>query len=168
MNDSLQYKDFMIRPWQPGDREAAGALIAAVLAEYGLGWDATGSDRDAWEVEACYWETGGEFWVVYQGDRLVGTGGYHPIDREPQAVEIRKMYLHQDVRGQGLGRFLLACLEQAAGERGFDTICLETASVLKEAVGLYESAGYQPVMDVATPRCDRAYVKRLKSVPSSV
>ncbi len=168
MGEMLRYQGFDVRPWQPTDREAAGALIASVLAEYGLQWDAAGSDLDAWQVETYYWQTGGEFWVIHQGDRLVGTGGYHPINRGPKTVEIRKMYLHPSVRGVGLGRFLLAALEQAIVRRGFEAIWLETASVLQAAVYLYESAGYQPAAGVVTPRCDRVYVKDLKSPPSPI
>ncbi|MBC7822844.1 MAG: GNAT family N-acetyltransferase, partial [Candidatus Parcubacteria bacterium] len=78
-----------------------------------------------------------------------------------KAVEIRKMYLVPEVRGQGLGRFLLKELERAIGDRGFDQIWIETASVLKEAVKLYESSGYQSATGVETERCDLVYVKQL-------
>ena len=33
-------------------------------------------------------------------------------------------------------------------------MCVETASVLKEACQLYTSAGYRPVEGVETQRCD--------------
>ncbi len=157
------FRQYRIRPWQPEDRQVAGAVIAAVLAEYGLGWDPQGSDRDALEVETHYWQTGGEFWVIEDGDTLVGTAGYHPIQRGNRSVEIRKMYLQPSARGQGLGRYLLSQLEKAIQRRGFEQIWVETASVLKEAVQLYETSGYLPVEEVETARCDRAYYKRLSS-----
>ncbi|PSN17257.1 GNAT family N-acetyltransferase, partial [filamentous cyanobacterium CCP5] len=62
---------------------------------------------------------------------------------------------------QGLGRFLLGCLEQAVYQSGYREIWIETASVLREAVQLYESAGYEPATGVETLRCDRVYKKRL-------
>jgi putative acetyltransferase len=68
----------------------------------------------------------------------VGTAGYRPTSRGDRAVELRKMYLLPQARGQGLGRYLLNTMEAAIGQRGFTDIWLETASVLKEAVGLYE------------------------------
>jgi putative acetyltransferase len=157
------FRRYRIRPWQPEDRQAAGAVIAAVLAEYGLSWEPQGSDRDAMEVEAHYWQTGGEFWVIEDGDTLVGTAGYYPIPRGDQAVEIRKMYLQSSARGQGLGRYLLEQLEEAIQRRGFEQIWVETASVLKEAVQLYETSGYLPAQEVGTARCDRAYLKRLSA-----
>jgi putative acetyltransferase len=69
------------------------------------------------------------------------------------------MYLLPEARGQGLGRFLLQLLEQAIEAKGFQQIWLETATVLREAVKLYESSGYQLSTGVETQRCDRVYVK---------
>ncbi|MGB3312412.1 MAG: GNAT family N-acetyltransferase [Nodosilinea sp.] len=152
---------YLVRSWQPGDREAALALIAQVLREYSLTCEPADSDRDAREVEACYWEPGGEFWVVELDRELVGTAGYRPTSRGPGAVELRKMYLLPQVRGQGLGRYLLSTMEATIQRRGFEEIWLETASVLKEAVGLYERSGYQPASGVETARCDRAYRKKI-------
>jgi putative acetyltransferase len=152
---------YLIRSWQPGDRAAAVAVISQVLQEYRLACEPTDSDRDALEVEACYWETGGEFWVVENDGVVVGTAGYRPTHRGDGAVELRKMYLLPQARGQGLGRYLLSTLELAIQQRGFTEIWLETASVLKEAVGLYEASGYEAATGVETTRCDRVYRKRL-------
>jgi putative acetyltransferase len=132
-----------------------------VLAEYGLGWEPAGADRDVLEVESAYQQVGGEFWVVEQAGQIVGTAAYYPIGRSPNAVEIRKMYLRSTVRGQGLGRLLLTQLEGAIAAAGYDTIWIETASVLREAVQLYERSGYQPATGVETDRCDLVYAKAI-------
>lgn len=155
------YKNFLIRDWEPGDRTSAASLIATVLNEYGLTTEPTGADQDVYQVETAYWQTGGEFWVVEQQEKLVGTAGFYPIQRGKNAAEIRKMYLVPAVRGLGLGRFLLTSLEQRIAEKGFGQIWVETASVLKDAVQLYESSGYQAGMGVETERCDRVYFKNL-------
>ncbi|MEA5472566.1 GNAT family N-acetyltransferase, partial [Spirulina sp. 06S082] len=82
------------------------------------------------------------------------------IEKGNKAVELRKMYLLPEVRGQGLGHFLLQQLEMAIAARGFQEIWLETATILKEAVKLYESYGYQISTGVETQRCDRLYIKK--------
>ncbi|MBD2501143.1 GNAT family N-acetyltransferase [Anabaena azotica] len=156
------YQDFLIRNWQKSDRTKAAAVISYVLSEYGLGWEPKGADRDVLEVEECYLATGGEFWVIEHQSQIVGTGAYYPINRGEKAVEIRKMYLLPSVRGLGLGKYLLQQLEDAIASRGFQQIWIETASVLVEAVKLYENHGYQAATGVETPRCDRVYVKFLK------
>lgn len=159
MNTS--YHNFLIRSWMPDDREAAAAVIRDTLAEYGLTWEPAGADRDVLEVEASYINIGGEFWVIEQQGKIVGTAAYYPVQRGKKAVEIRKMYLLPAARGKGLGRYLLQELENAIASRSFQAIWVETASVLKEAVKLYESSGYQAATGVETARCDRVYLKFL-------
>lgn len=153
------YQTFLIRDWQPQDRQESANLIASVLIEYGLGCEPCGADVDVYQVEEYYQQTGGEFWVVEADKRLVGTAGFYPIPRGNQAVEIRKMYLLPEVRGKGLGKFLLLELEQKIKEKGFKQIWIETATVLKEAVQLYEHYGYEPTTGVETQRCDLVYKK---------
>ncbi|MBD2386884.1 GNAT family N-acetyltransferase [Cylindrospermum sp. FACHB-282] len=159
MQDGFQ--DFLIRDWEESDRTTAAAVINSVLSEYGLGWEPEGADRDVLQVEECYLATGGEFWVIEHRNQVVGTGAYYPIHRGEKAVEIRKMYLLPSVRGLGLGKYLLQQLEIAIALRGFREIWIETASVLAEAVKLYESNGYKPATGVETARCDRVYLKLL-------
>ncbi|EDZ92146.1 GCN5-related N-acetyltransferase [Limnospira maxima CS-328] len=155
------YKDFIIRSWESGDRQVVQDLIASVLAEYRLNCEPEGADIDVWEVEKYYLNNDGEFWVVEQHQNLVGTAAYYPINRGTNAVEIRKMYLQPQVRGLGLGKYLLTQLEQEIHRRGFQEIWIETATVLREAVKLYEHHGYEPTTGVETRRCDRIYKKTL-------
>jgi putative acetyltransferase len=157
----ISYADFLIRDWQPGDRHRAADVIRTVLAEYGLPWQPHSADQDVIAIEDYYLKTGGAFWVVERQGEIVGTSGYYPIHREINAVEIRKMYLLPAARNQGLGAFLLQQLETAIANQGFTGIWIETASILKEAVQLYESRGYLAATGIETARCDRVYVKYL-------
>ncbi|MEB3209856.1 MAG: GNAT family N-acetyltransferase, partial [Leptolyngbyaceae bacterium] len=119
------------------------------------------------QVEDAYWKTGGVFWVVEHQDVIVGSGGYHPSHRAEKVVELRKMFILPEFRRQGVGRFLLTELEKSAAAQGFTEMWLETATVLKEAICLYEKFGYQPSTGVETQRCDRVYYKRLSSSTST-
>jgi putative acetyltransferase len=156
-----KYQNFIIRDWQTEDRETAAGVIKTVLEEYGLPWQPELADRDVIEVEEAYLNVGGEFWVVEQDAVVVGTAAYQPIARGNKAVEIRKMYLLPAVRNQGLGRYLLQELEKAIAIKDYQEIWLETATILKEAVKLYERNGYEPATGVETARCDLVYLKRL-------
>ena len=75
--------------------------------------------------------------------RAVGCGALRALDAG--AVELKRMYVHPEVRRTGLGRALLAALEQAAAARGFTRVRLETGTAQHEAMSLYESAGYRRV-----------------------
>ena len=156
-----KHLDFSVRSWETRDRADAFHLIQDILVEYGLICEPFGADRDVYDVELFYHKKGGEFWVVERQGKIVGTAAYYPIERGNNAVEIRKMYILPAVRRQGLGKFLLQELETKIIARGFDEIWIETASILKEAVILYENNGYLLTTGVETPRCDRVYVKSL-------
>ncbi|MHC4567855.1 MAG: GNAT family N-acetyltransferase, partial [Planctomycetota bacterium] len=139
------------------DRQDVTNLVYGVLKEYGLKPDPQATDADLKDIERSYFERGGAFFVLEDRDgSVIGAYGLYPI--ENQTCELRKMYLHKSHRGKGLGKFLLDSALEQATELGFKRVTLETASVLKEAIALYESYGFvecQP--DHMSQRCDQAY-----------
>ncbi|HUY44317.1 MAG TPA: GNAT family N-acetyltransferase [Streptosporangiaceae bacterium] len=60
-------------------------------------------------------------------------------------AEIKRMWVAPAVRGLGLGRRLLTCLEAHAAANGIAALRLETNRALDEAIGLYRAAGYREV-----------------------
>ena len=60
-------------------------------------------------------------------------------------AELKRMYVVPAARGRGVSKAVLAGLEDAARERGWGTLRLETGPLQPEAIGLYEGAGYRPV-----------------------
>jgi putative acetyltransferase len=138
------------------DREPVRALVFGVLGEYGLVPEPDGIDMDLEDIEANYILRGGLFEVLADSQgRIVGTIGLYPIDAE--TVELRKMYFESSIRGKGLGRATLHRIAKAASELGFKRITLETASVLKEAIGLYLNFGFQEFEGFHADRCDRGF-----------
>ena len=73
----------------------------------------------------------------------IGCGALKLHPSEP--AEIKRMWVANHARGLGLGRRILAELEQHAGRRGVDVVRLETNQSLNEAIALYRSAGYVEV-----------------------
>jgi DNA-binding MarR family transcriptional regulator/ribosomal protein S18 acetylase RimI-like enzyme len=61
------------------------------------------------------------------------------------AAEIKRMWAAPAVRGLGLGRRMLAELEERAAASGARSFRLETNQALGEAIALYRSAGYREV-----------------------
>jgi ribosomal protein S18 acetylase RimI-like enzyme len=55
------------------------------------------------------------------------------------------MFVSPTHRGIGLGRKLLAELEEIAVRHGCSVVRLDTSDYLTEAIGLYRSAGYREV-----------------------
>ena len=68
----------------------------------------------------------GVFLVVRDEGRAVGCGGVTRFDET--RAELKRMYVVPEARGRGLGRLLL-----------------ETGKDQQESLGLYTSAGYEPI-----------------------
>lgn len=59
-------------------------------------------------------------------------------------AEIKRMYVDDAARGQGIAKALLNAAHAIATAKGFDLIRLETGDRQIAAIGLYEQAGYRP------------------------
>ena len=147
------------------DSAVVRALVASVLREYGLTFDADGTDADLADLQASYESRGGVFYVVKSpAGAIVGCGGLYPVDTD--TVELRKMYLLPAARGRGLGKELLKRLLADARRLGYKRVVLETNSVLKEAIALYRRFGFVPVDIPHLPkRCDQAWELRFAAQP---
>jgi DNA-binding MarR family transcriptional regulator/GNAT superfamily N-acetyltransferase len=73
----------------------------------------------------------------------VGCGALKLHGRDP--AEIKRMWVAPTARGLGVGRRILGELETRARRRGVGLVRLETNRTLREAGGLYRSAGYVEV-----------------------
>ena len=75
--------------------------------------------------------------------RAVACGGLRAIDAT--SGEIKRMFVPMEHRGRGLSRVVLAGLEEQARSLGWTRLLLETGDQQPEAIGLYESAGYERI-----------------------
>jgi putative acetyltransferase len=149
------------------DRAAIEALVFGALTEYGLKPDPAGTDSDLQDIERAYIASGGIFDVLTDdAGQVTGSVGLFPISRS--ACELRKMYLVPQVRGLGFGRQLLEHALNRARDLGFARVVLETASVLREAIALYESYGFRAYFpEHMAARADQAYLLDLSPAEDS-
>ena len=85
----------------------------------------------------------GTFLVARVDGRAVGCGAVRLLD--PATVEVKRMYVEPELRGQGVAKEILTQLEAAARELGATRAVLETGVYQDEAIGLYRRAGYTEV-----------------------
>jgi N-acetylglutamate synthase-like GNAT family acetyltransferase len=153
--------DYTLRRATNADMPAVWSLISSVLQSYGITTNQATTDKDLVDIEANYWDRKGAFFVLLEGQAVIGTAALH---HETDAVcELCRMYLAPQYRGQGLGRRLLELCVREARERGFEEICLKTASVLVEAISLYKRAGFTVVKGAeAGGNCDLVMRRSLR------
>ncbi|WP_308126424.1 GNAT family N-acetyltransferase [Rhodococcoides corynebacterioides] len=95
----------------------------------------------------------GVLFVVRDAEGSVGMGGWRAHDGGPEAdglrpgdAEIKRMYVRPQARGRGVARAVLAAVERSATEAGRRRLVLETGLRQPEAIGLYTSSGYRPLV----------------------
>ena len=137
------------------DEPAIRELVFGILESYGLKPSPQDTDADLYDLKGHYGDLGGDFSVMLDKDRIIGTVAIHNMGN--RVCELRKMYLDPEYRRRGLGKQLLEYSLAKARDLGFNRVTLETATALKEAVALYESYGFKRIEpEHLAPRCDIA------------
>jgi ribosomal protein S18 acetylase RimI-like enzyme len=125
--------------FEPQDADAVVELIVSGLAERWGGYDAR-CHPDLEDFAGHY-----RFSVILvakRGSRVVGVGVLQP---EGERIgRIVRLSVAGDCRRQGIGSQLLEGLLQAARERGYRRIVLETTASWESAVKFYGSRGFVP------------------------
>lgn len=81
--------------------------------------------------------------LVMYGDKAIGCGAIKQLD--PGVVEIKRMFVQPDYRGQAVGSSILSALEVWAREMGMKKCMLETGRRQPDAIRLYTKNGYREI-----------------------
>lgn len=101
--------------------------------------------------------------VAYKDDEAIACGAFR--EYADSIVEIKRMFVRKEFRGQGVAGMILSELESWAGEHGFQTCILETGHNQPEAIRLYQKSGYStipnysPYEEVTTSICMKKVLK---------
>ena len=80
--------------------------------------------------------------LVYEDERPIA---HVALRRLGEDLEIKRMYVIPERRGQGLSRQLLEEMEQVARVDGVARVILHTGTHQHAAIALYEAHGYTPI-----------------------
>jgi GNAT superfamily N-acetyltransferase len=93
-------------------------------------------------VPADFTPPGGTFLVGYEHDQAVACGGLKTV--APGVAEVKRMYVAPGARRRGIGRALLAALEDHARPMGFARVRLDCE---RHNWPFYRAAGYVEIDD---------------------
>jgi putative acetyltransferase len=113
-------------------RELVGALESELARFY------TAEQRHGLSIERIF-QPHILFFVARLDGTPVGCGG---VAFEDGFAEVKRMYVRPSARGQGVARAILARLESEARARSYNRLTLETGDLQREAIRLYERAGF--------------------------
>jgi len=88
-------------------------------------------------------ENAGGVWLALDEVSIVGCVVLRPLTTEPEACEIKRLYVKEPHRGIGVADALLDALEGYAYEYGYRVAYLDTKDDLQAALRFYERRGYQ-------------------------
>ncbi|WP_377323928.1 GNAT family N-acetyltransferase [Pimelobacter simplex] len=89
-------------------------------------------------------EPGATYVVAMSDGEPVAYGGIRPV-LDDETAEIKRMWVHGDWRGAGLGARMLRHLEALAVDQGYRRAVLDTNGTLVEAIAMYERSGYRRI-----------------------
>jgi GNAT superfamily N-acetyltransferase len=132
---SIEVRD----PEDEGARSAVRAYSAELDALLGSS-SPTIVDPDP----GAYREPRGTFLVVVADGEVLGCAGLRVISLPPfgHVAEVKRMWVSERLRGQGVGCALLEALHQDARDRGMARVVLDSKRELLDARRLYLAAGY--------------------------
>lgn len=102
------------------------------------------------------------FFIIRADGIPVGCGGVKLFGTD--YAEIKRMYIRPQFRGLGFAKLMLDHLADYARNRGIAILRLETGISQREAIGLYERAGFQlipPFGEYKPDPLSRFYEKRI-------
>lgn len=149
LTEALATADLLVRaatvrlrevpPDDAGARHALGRYLAEIDERFPTGYRVEGPVATAAGAGSTY--------VLATSDgEPVAYGGIRPAPAvDERAVEIKRMWVHPDWRGAGLGSRMLRHLEALAVEQDAQRIVLDTNEVLAEAIAMYVRSGYRQV-----------------------
>jgi putative acetyltransferase len=118
------------------DRET----LDETIAYYEANWPLVDIDN----FQFGYFENGGTFLVMKDGDRIIGTGALRRL--EDDVGEIKRLWLLQEYQGQGLGYRMMMQLLAVAKDKGYRKIRLETSRTYQaRAYAFYRRLGFYDI-----------------------
>jgi len=123
----------------------ANELILELTKELAIRYEFTYDGSGAFQPDDVLGEKAG-FFVVWHCGNPIGCGALRPLF-ENEIVEIKRMFVKHEYRGNGIAKLLLKKLEETAIQMGYIKIWLETGDRQPEAIQLYEKSGYSRIPD---------------------
>jgi GNAT superfamily N-acetyltransferase len=117
------------------------ALIGRVFAEYEFVYDPAIEVPDLLDFPAHYEPPRGAFFVVREGEAIVGSVGIERVDRD--TAELHRLYLDTGLRGRGLGQTLVNETIAWCRAREISRIILWSDTRFELAHRLYTRMGFQ-------------------------
>lgn len=130
----------MLEKYHPREREATLRIITEYLSSLGADLAFQHIDKELSDFPGPYAEPRGCFLVAKAEGEIVGCVGLKPLAED--ICEMKRLYVRDSHRGQGIGRLLALAIFEEARNRGYAFMKLDTLARLEAARRLYSELGF--------------------------
>jgi putative acetyltransferase len=146
----------IIQAANPADFQLAKDLILAYVSWLGFDLSFQNFDKELQSITETYSAPNGGVFVAFHNDKAVGVAGIKRFNTTD--CEVKRMFVHADSRGLGIGKLLLSACIGLAEKLNYECVKLDTADYMHAAIKLYTEIGFEEIPPYYNnPRDDARY-----------
>ncbi len=131
-------------------------LILAYVEWLGFDLAFQNFDKELQSIPTTYGNPNGCLFIAYVNEKAVGVAGIKRFN--DTSCEVKRMFVHAENRGLGIGKMLLTSCINLAVELQYDSIKLDTAAFMHSAIKIYKDCGFVEISAYySNPRDDARY-----------
>lgn len=137
----------LVRADSPGLLDEARDIFREYAASLGIDLCFQGFEAELADLPGDYAEPRGLLLLAMVDGEVAGCGAFRPLPDadEPNACEMKRLFVRRAFRRFGFGRLLAEHLLDRAREAGYSSMYLDTLDDMEAARELYASLGFEEV-----------------------
>lgn len=100
-------------------------------------------EKELENLQEYYEYPNGDLLLAVEREKVMGCVALRKVNQN--ICEMKRLFVYPEYRGQGLGRMLSQEIINKAKHGGYQHMRLDTLDWLKEAIGLYQSLGFNEI-----------------------
>ncbi len=137
----------LLVPGTPQQWDAVRALLREYATQLGVDLCFQDFETELSRLPGPYALPRGAMLAAYVDGALAGCCALRPLDTSDyaNACEMKRLYVRTQFRGLGLGRLLAEAILDAARQRAYTCVLLDTLSDMETARALYQDLGFAEI-----------------------